>query len=171
MSQWLRTLCLACSAVLTVAAAAQAQSIYQISVELDESTTADGDLLTAAAVTAPAGDASQSIRKLAAGFVGEVHILLNRRIDRDGMLTLDDMNVVALAEEDVIEVKKVDCKVDCGGGGGGVTVIVLRNKTGTGRPASIRFNLPNGCRQLLFADQGKPTFMPCQAIPVPASPK
>src|SRR6185503_16700106 len=127
MIGWLRAVCCACVAVLATAGAAGAQSVYEISVDLDESTKADGELLTAAAVSAPAGDASQSIRKLAAGFVGEVQILLNRRVDRYGMLTLDDMTVVALTDEDAIAVKKADCK-DCGGGNGGSVSVVVSRK-------------------------------------------
>jgi hypothetical protein len=164
MLGWLKAVICACVAVLVTAAAGNAQSVYQVKVDLDESTVADGELLTAAAVTATSGDASQSIRKLAAGFVGEVQILLNRRVDRYGMLTLDDMSVVALTDEDAIEVKKSDCK-DCGGGSGrSVSVIVLHK---TGRPSGIRFYFPDGCRELSFVDQGKPRFMDmaCPAIP------
>ena len=105
----MRTL-LATFAAVTVAALASAngafaQTTYEISVELDDSTAADDDLLSAAALLAPDGEAAQSIRKLAAGVTGEIQILLHQRLQGD-VLTLDDGTSVTLFEEDAIKAKK-----------------------------------------------------------------
>jgi hypothetical protein len=159
--------CAGACLILLGTAAAGAQSVHRVSVTMDESTTADDDLLTAAAYAAPAGNASQSVRKLAAGLVGEVQLLLNQRVDQNDMLTMDDGSVVALSEDDVIEVtKKKACEKDCPGGGGGSNGVVIIRK-GTGRPVAIEFHIGGVCRRLTFVEQGRPTF---QDIKCPAQP-
>src|SRR5215510_10921319 len=57
-----RYVCLGGCVLLFSVGAVQAQSVYRIGVEMDASTSADDDLLTAAAYAAQPGAASQSVR-------------------------------------------------------------------------------------------------------------
>ena len=90
------------AALLSVGRSAQAQTTYEISVVLDDSTAADGDLLNAAVLAAPSGEAVPSIRKLAAGLMLEVRLLVQQRI-QNWILTLDDGVQVPLVEGDSIK--------------------------------------------------------------------
>ena len=90
------------AALLSVGRSAQAQTTYEISVVLDDSTAADDDLLNAAVLAAPSGEAVPSIRKLAAGLMLEVRLLVQQRV-QDWILTLDDGVQVPLVEGDSIK--------------------------------------------------------------------
>jgi hypothetical protein len=90
------------AALLSVGRSAQAQTTYQISVVLDDSTAADNDLLNAAVLAAPSGEAVPSIRKLAAGLMLEVRLLVQQRV-QNWILTLDDGVQVPLVEGDSIK--------------------------------------------------------------------
>jgi hypothetical protein len=92
------------AALLSVGRSAQAQTTYQISVVLDDFTAADNDLLNAAVLAAPSGEAVPSIRKLAAGLMLEVRLLVQQRV-QDRILTLDDGVQVPLVEGDSIKAK------------------------------------------------------------------
>ena len=109
------------------------------------------------------------MRKLAAGLVGEVQLLVNQRIVQNDMLVLDDGTVVALVEDDVIEVtkKKVCDSKDCPDGGGGSNGVVIIRGKGSRRPAAIEFHNSQGCRRLDFVDQGRPTFSDVPCLPTP----
>ena len=109
---------IAVSALLLSSVPAMAQTNHEISVLLDDATASEDDLLAAAAVTL-LDEAPQSIRKLAAGILGEVQVMLNQRLSGD-LLTLDDGTQAAAIDGDQITVhkKKKACKEPpCGGGG------------------------------------------------------
>lgn len=169
MRNLLRTWCVV-GAILAISSAAQAQTIYVISVEMDAATAADDDLLTAATMVAATGDASQAIRKLAAGIMGEIHILVNSRIDHaTSTLRLDDGTTVALVEGDVIEARKTKtpiCElVKCPSTETGA--VIIRKGGTTGRPDAITIFMGNDCsRQILFTGPGKPkvTDLKCGII-------
>ena len=102
------------AALLSIGRSAQAQTTYEISVVLDDSTAADGDLLNAAVLAAPSGEAVPSIRKLAAGLMLEVRLLVQQRV-QDWILTLDDGVQVPLVEGDSIKanMKKRCTSLEC----------------------------------------------------------
>ena len=101
--------CVTAVICLATAAVSSAQSVYTVTVMLDESTAADDDFLAAAVGNVLDGDAPQQIRKLGAGIIGEAQVLLGNRLQGDD-LVLDDGSVVALAEEDEIAIVKVTQK-------------------------------------------------------------
>ena len=76
---------------------------YTISVTLDDSTSSDLDLVVSTMNNAAKGSsASQSLRKLANGVAGEVHLLVEQRIDSNNVLTMDDGSTVALQPTDTV---------------------------------------------------------------------
>ena len=114
MSRWGMAWVLAALAVVCVTPTiARAQVTHEITVELDDATAGDDDLLLTVLSKMPLGELPQGLRKLAAGSIIEVQLLLAGRLDGD-LLTLDDGTVVTVGEDDFIKAKKKKkCKEKC----------------------------------------------------------
>ena len=155
MSTIVRVGCIAFASLLVSAPPAFAQLTHSISVLLDDATASEDDLLAAAASTLADGDAPQSIRRVAAGIIGEVNVLLNQRLSND-TLTLDDGTQVVVTEVDFIEVKKKKiCKINCGGGNDNPAGAVVFFGKGHGQPVSINITNGQGCfREISFLKKG-----------------
>ena len=148
------------AALLSVGRSAQAQTTYEISVVLDNSTAADGDLLNAAVLAAPSGEAVPSIRKLAAGLMLEVRLLVQQRV-QDWILTLDDGVQVPLVEGDSIKarMKKRCTSLPCDPNYTGA-ILVHFHGPGSGTPSFIEIYKDGVCaRSLTF-----PTVRRAQAV-------
>ena len=147
------------AALLSVGRSAQAQTTYEISVVLDNSTAADGDLLNAAVLAASSGEAVPSIRKLAAGLMLEVRLLVQQRV-QDGILTLDDGVQVPLVEGDSIKasVKKRCTSLPCDPNYTGA--ILDGHVPGSGTPTYILIYKDGVCaRSLTFPFDGHKPFV------------
>jgi hypothetical protein len=159
------------AALLSVGRSAQAQTTYEISVVLDDSTAADGDLLNAAVLAAPSGEAMPSIRKLAAGLMLEVRLLVQQRV-QNWILTLDDGVQVPLVEGDSIKAKmKKRCtSLPCDSNYTGYTGAILDGHVpGSGTPTYVLIYKDGVCaRSLTFPFDGhKPLVQTgCPAGPV-----
>ena len=141
------------AALFSVGRSAQSQTTYEISVVLDDSTAADGDLLNAAVLAAPSGEAVQSIRKLAAGLMLEVRLLVQQRV-QDRILTLDDGVQVPLMEGDSIKanMKKRCTSLECDSNDAGDSV---PHVPGSGTPSFILIYKDGVCaRSLWFPSPG-----------------
>ena len=148
------------AALLSVGRPAQAQTTYEISVVLDDSTAGDDDLLNAAALAAPSGEAAQSIRKLAAGLMLEVRLLVQQRV-QDGILTLDDGAQVRLLEGDSIKAKKRErcTSLACDPNYTGA-ILVPAHVPGGGSPSYIEIYKDGVCaRSLWFPFDGHKPFV------------
>jgi hypothetical protein len=153
-------------ALLSVGRSAQAQTTYEISVVLDDSTAADGDLLNAAVLAAPSGEAVPSIRKLAAGLMLEVRLLVQQRV-QDRILTLDDGVQVPLVEGDSIKAKmKKRCtSPECVPDYGAILVGQVPG-TGSGTPSYILIYKDGVCaRSLTFPGDGHKPFVQTGCAP------
>jgi hypothetical protein len=156
----LRLALLAVFAIAVVAVPAHAQNTYEITVGLDDATTADDDLLTAAALAAPVGDVAHSLRKLAAGVMLEVRLLLQRRLSND-FLTLDNGLQVALVEGDTIRAKKAKkcTSQTCDQTVNGAILIPAPGIPGNGTPTYIEIYKDGICtRSLTFPGDGPPSL-------------
>jgi hypothetical protein len=143
------------AALLSVGRSAQAQTTYEISVVLDDSTAADGDLLNAAVLAASSGEAVPSIRKLAAGLMLEVRLLVQQRV-QDRILTLDDGVQVPLVEGDSIKanMKKRCTSLPCDPNYTGA-ILVPAHVPGSGTPTYILIYKDGVCaRSLTFPGDG-----------------
>ena len=140
------------AALLSVGRSAQAQTTYEISVVLDDSTAADGDLLNAAVLAASSGEAVPSIRKLAAGLMLEVRLLVQQRV-QNWILTLDDGVQVPLVEGDSIKanMKKRCTSLECDSKDNGAILVGQVHGTGSGTPTYILIYKDGVCtRSLTF---------------------
>jgi hypothetical protein len=147
------------AALLSVGRSAQAQTTYEISVVLDDSTAADDDLLNAAVLAASSGEAVPSIRKLAAGLMLEVRLLVQQRV-QDRILTLDDGVQVPLVEGDSIKAKmKKRCtSLACDPNYTGA--ILVGHVPGGGTPSYIEIYKDGVCaRSLWFPFEGHKPFV------------
>ena len=154
------------AALLSVGRSAQAQATYEISVVLDDSTAADGDLLNAAVLAAPSGEAVPSIRKLAAGLMLEVRLLVQQRV-QNWILTLDDGVQVPLVEGDSIKanMKKRCTSLECDPNYTGA--ILCCQVPASGTPSFIEIYKDGVCaRSLTFSDGHKPFVQTGCAGPV-----
>ena len=140
------------AALLSVGRSAQAQTTYEISVVLDDSTAADDNLLNAAVLAAPRGEAVPSIRKLAAGLMLEVRLLVQQRV-QNWILTLDDGVQVPLVEGDTIKanMKKRCTSQPCDPDYTGYTGAILEPvpSPGRGTPTYIFIYKDGVCARLL----------------------
>lgn len=146
---------------------AQAQTTHQITVQMDAATTADDDVFTAASLTAPAGEAAQSIRKLAAGLLLELQIAAQQRITQ-GVLTLDDGSLVAIQDGDSIRVLKTPaCPPEgpCNPAATGAVIIPFPHIPGSGGPSIIMIYKDGVCVRAFFFDGGRPFISPGCAPP------
>jgi hypothetical protein len=85
---------------------AQAQTNHTISVDVDEATGGDIQLIEDSLANAAEGSqVSRSLRGIIMSALGEVLPAVNARIDEFDILTLDDGSKVALFEEDSITVE------------------------------------------------------------------
>ena len=159
---------LAVASLLLSAPPVLAQVTHSISVLLDDATSSEDDLLTAAATNLADGDAPQSIRKLASGIIGEVHVLLNQRLSGD-TLALDDGTEVVVTDQDFVEVrkkKKAICKLPpCGEGEGDTNPAGAVVFFGKGRgPLTITIQNGQGCTRLISfftkSGNGRPQIFP-----------
>ena len=153
------TLVLVMSAAVGSATSAGAQSVYEISVELDATTSGDADLVAGALENAPVGIAPQSLRKLAAGVVGEFAVLANQRITAEDVLTLDGGGQVALVEGDTLRIRKRTCRsYPCPGA-------EIQPRKGSNRPLAIRIYDGNGvCTRVINlgkTSSGHPEVQSC----------
>jgi hypothetical protein len=139
------------AALLSVGRSAQAQTTYEISVVLDDSTAADDNLLNAAVLAAPSGEAVPSIRKLAAGLMLEVRLLVQQRV-QNWILTLDDGVQVPLVEGDSIKanMKKRCTSLECDPNYTGA-ILIPDHVPGGGTPSYIEIYKDGVCaRSLTF---------------------
>ena len=158
------------AALLSVGRSAQAQTTYEISVVLDDSTAADGDLLNAAVLAASSGEAVPSIRKLAAGLMLEVRLLVQQRV-QNWILTLDDGVQVPLVEGDSIKanMKKRCTSLECDPNYTGAILFPPDHVPGSGTPSRIEIHKDGVCtRSLTFPFDGHKPFVQtgCPAGPV-----
>ena len=124
------------SVVFGLSIQAQA-SDFKITVDSDDSTNGDLEIIEGAADTAVEGDAvSKSLRRVAMAAVGELTLLLQNRIDDLGNLTLDDGSVVALLDGDTISLSERRR--------GNTVVTITCRKSGTSSAGSRR----RGCRPI-----------------------
>jgi len=83
-----------------------AQVNHDISVDVDDATTGDVQLIEDSLSGAADGAAvPRSLRGIIMGSLGEVLPAVNARIDENDMLTLDDGSTVALLDDDTISVR------------------------------------------------------------------
>ena len=145
---------------LASAAPAEGQTTYDITVQLDEATAADDDIFTAAAMAAPAGEIARSLRKLSAGLLLEVRLLIEQRV-HDGLLTLDNGLQVALVEGDRIRAKKVTkCSGDgCEQKSNGAVLTPFPPNPGSGTPTYVDIYKDGVCaRTIIFQAEGPPSM-------------
>ena len=147
----------------SVGRSSQAQATYEISVVLDDSTAGDDDLLNAAVLAAPSGEAVPSIRKLAAGLMLEVRLLVQQRV-QNWILTLDDGVQVPLVEGDTIKanMKKRCTSLPCDSNYTGYTGAILdpAPSPGRGTPTYIYIYKDGVCaRSLTFPFEGHKPFV------------
>ena len=147
--------------LFSVGRSAQAQTTYEISVVLDDSTGADDDLLNAAVLAAPSGEAVPSIRKLAAGLMLEVRLLVQQRV-QNWILTLDDGVQVPLVEGDSIKanMKKRCTSLECDPNYTGA--MLSTHGPGGGTPSIIEIYKDGVCTRSLWfpsPDDGHKPFV------------
>ena len=170
----MKTTTKAAFAVLTLvmaigfAAQARAEEI-KITVEVDETTAGDLELIqTAVTALADGAEVSKSLRRTTMAVVGEFQLLLGKRIDDSGYLTLDDGSKVGLREGDTISVS---------GGPGlregpGATVVLIFQCTDWStnwncsrrRPVHLVVRGPDGCvlrRMDIPPSKGNPPVEGC----------
>jgi hypothetical protein len=83
-------------------------TVYEITVEVDETTAGDLDMLETFMVSADSGtQVPRSLRRITMGAVGELTLAVKARIDANGNLTLDDGTVAPLFDGDTIELMRV----------------------------------------------------------------
>ena len=156
---------IAFASLLSVVHSAHAQTTHVISVVLDDSTAADNDLLNAAVLAAPSGEAVPSIRKLAAGLMLEVRLLVQQRV-QDRLLTLDNGIQVPLMEGDSIKanIKKRCTSLACDPNYTGA--IVAAHVPGGGTPSYIEIYRDGVClRSLWFPFDGHKPFVQTGCAP------
>jgi hypothetical protein len=89
-----------------VALTAQAQTEYVITVDVDEATASDLELVASYTEGAQDGAAApKSIRKIANSATGEVATLAESRIDDSGNITLDDGSVAMMIDGDSVKIR------------------------------------------------------------------
>lgn len=80
-----------------------AKSTYHITVNLDETTRGDMDMVRTSVQNAQVGsEVPRSLRRLANGAAGELALLASQRVDAVGNLRLDDGTTVPLVEGDEV---------------------------------------------------------------------
>ena len=143
--------------------AAGARSTYNITVNLDETTRGDLDMVSTSVQTASVGsEVQRSLRRLANGAAGELALLASQRVDAAGNLRLDDGSTVALMEGDEVSVSAVgDLPVEYTSADGSrksaaqKRVVLIREPCTSGhcsmKPSAILIaNGNGGCRQILL---------------------
>ena len=131
--------------------AAQAQRTHSIAVQLDASTQVDADLLSMAAKGSTPGAVPQMVRKLVAGLLGEMQLLVAGRIDPYGLLKLDDGSMAQLVDGDEIRVSAQQPTV---------RVVIARGSTDA-RPRSIYFIYSDGTCKVIDMRSLPPVFDGC----------
>ena len=132
--------------VIGFAAQARAEEI-KVTVEVDETTGGDLELIeTALAALEPGAEVSKSLRRTTMAVVGELQLLLGKRIDDSGYLTRDDGSIVGLLEGDTLSVS-----VRSGEQGASVVVTFQCTDWSTNwncsrrRPVHVEVRGPDGC--------------------------
>lgn len=96
---------LAVAMAVTMVVGVDAKSTYGITVNLDETTRGDLDMVSTSVQNAVVGsEVQRSLRRLANGAAGELALLASQRIDSLGNLRLDDGSTVALMDGDEVMV-------------------------------------------------------------------
>lgn len=135
-----------------------AGTTYTITVALDDITKGDLQVLQDSLAAAPEGqEVTKSLRRLMAAASQEISILVNKRIDHTGTLTLDDGSLVQLAEGDRIDVMR-QCEAKyCPG-----ATLVWDTPDGGGRPFAVYVVSGSGCiRQIVIGAGGPPVIIGC----------
>ena len=151
----------AAAASLVLAVTVSGNSSYSITVQLDETTQGDIDVVGASVEsTAPGAEVQRSLRRLATSAAGELSILADQRIDSNGVLTLDSGLTVALAADDEVTVSAVgEPEVEYVNASGARiraprkrVVIIPQCQTGSCpmKPYAILITTNSGCRRLLL---------------------
>jgi|SRR5688572_6460834 len=94
---------LAVAAAVVLSTTVGARSTYHITVNLDETTRGDMDMVKTSVQNAQVGsEVQRSLRRLANGAAGELALLASQRVDAAGNLRLDDGTMVPLVEGDEV---------------------------------------------------------------------
>jgi hypothetical protein len=140
-----------------------ARSTYNITVNLDETTRGDMDMVSSSVQTAAIGsEVQRSLRRLANGAAGELALLASQRVDATGNLRLDDGALVTLMDGDEVSVSAMgDTLIEYTAADGSrksaaqKRVVLIREPCTSGhcsmKPSAILIASGNGgCRQILL---------------------
>ena len=140
---------LAAAMAATLVVGVGAKSTYSITVNLDETTRGDLDMVSTSVQNAAVGsEVQRSLRRLANGAAGELALLASQRVDSLGNLRLDDGSTVALMDGDEV-------MVSAAGDPAQKKVVLIREPCTTEhcamKPSAILIG-PNGggCRAILL---------------------
>jgi hypothetical protein len=137
-------------------------SSYAITVQLDETTRGDLDVIGSSLESiGPGVEVQRSLRRLATSAAGELALSSDERVDASGTLTLDDGSMAPLLDQDEISVSAVgEPIVDYVNAQGGTVraprkrVIIIREPCTTGscsmKPLALVIVTNAGCRRVLL---------------------
>lgn len=122
-----------------------------VTLDVDAALWEDDELMSVALASLPNGEVPRGVRKMVAGVIGEMHILLSKRISGD-LLTLDDGTTV-----DARSGKKKAAKKKKANGG----ATIIWDGDGRGQPEQIVIRSGHCVRFLIFPTgdaSGPPTM-------------
>jgi hypothetical protein len=131
-------------------------SSYAITVQLDETTQGDLDVIGTSLESLPRGaEVQRSLRRLATSAAGELALLADQRVDMTGNLTLDDGSPVPLLDQDEIAVSAAGEPIVNYVNADGASVHAPRKRViivreGSMKPVALVIVTNAGCRRVLL---------------------
>jgi hypothetical protein len=159
LSKTVGAACLALAMAVSLGVDVGAKTTYSITVNLDETTRGDMDMVSTSVQNAVVGsEVPRSLRRLANGAAGELALLASQRVDSLGNLRLDDGSTVALVEGDEV-------MVSAAGDGSQKRVLLIREPCTTGhcsmKPSAVLIALNSGGCRLILLFAHPPAIQTC----------